>query len=115
MLTPVCLGFSILGFISVAATRLAAPGHLALGILACVHGVSGLLIFGLPLALSLNGAKPPGFALVSLGGALIGVGGLLLSFLRAGRPILSRPNIFAIFPALLLFVTAAFVAGFALG
>jgi hypothetical protein len=43
---------------------------------------------------------------------LIGLGGLLLSFLKAGRPLLSREKILAVFPGLLLVATAAFVAGF---
>ena len=51
--------------------------------------------------------------LVGLGGALIGMGGLLLSFLKTGQPLLSRERILAIFPALLLATTLAFVAGFA--
>jgi hypothetical protein len=109
------LVFAVLGFLVIAATRLLIPGRMAVVVLAIVHGISGLLIFLLPLAFALQGETPPGFALVGLGGALIGVGGLLLSFLKTGRPILSRRTILAVFPALLLATTAAFVAGFALG
>jgi hypothetical protein len=50
-----------------------------------------------------------------VGGALIGLGGLLLSFLKAGKPILSRETIFKVLPGLLLLMTACFVAGFRFG
>jgi hypothetical protein len=61
----------------------------------------------------LQGQTPPGFALVSVGGVLIGVGGLLLSFLKMGKPILPQKTILTVLPALLFLMTAAFVAGFA--
>jgi hypothetical protein len=108
------LVFVALGFVTVTITRLALPGRAATVFLALVHGVAGLLIFGLPIWLSLRGETPAGFALVGLGGALIGVGGLLLSFLKMGRPVLSQNTILAVLPGLLLMMAAAFVAGFAL-
>jgi len=83
-------------------------------VLACVHGLAGTIIFLLPILQSANGAARPGFALVGLGGALIGVAGLMLSFLKAGKPILTRAVIFRLLPGLLFSMTAAFVAGFAL-
>jgi len=44
----------------------------------------------------------------------MGLGGLLLALLKAGKPLLSRETIFRILPVLLLIMTALFVAGFAL-
>lgn len=111
-LTVAYLAFAGLGFAGVVLTRYLAPGRTAVIVLALVHGVSGLLITGLPVYLCLRGDAPPGFALVGLGGALIGVVGLLLSFLKAGRPVLSRRAILDLLPGLLLLTTAAFVAGF---
>ncbi len=109
------LVFTIGGFLTVALTRsLPLKGKLPTLVLAIVHGVSGMVIFLLPSILAAQGATRPGFALVGLGGALIGLGGLLLSFLKAGKPILPRTTILRILPALLLLMTAAFVAGFAL-
>lgn len=108
--------FVVAGFVLVLLTRMAprlAPGRTATMTLAVVHGVAGLLIFGLPLFLSLSGETPPAFALVSVGGGLIGVGGLLLSFLKMGRPILSQERILTVLPGLLLLTTSAFVIGFA--
>jgi len=43
---------------------------------------------------------------------LIGIGGLLLAFLKVGKPLLSRATILRILPGLLLLMTAAFVLGF---
>jgi hypothetical protein len=83
--------------------------------IALVHGVAGLTIFLLPIVISLQGQAKPAFALVGVGGALIGLGGLLLSFLKAGKPILSREAIFKVLPGLLLLMTACFVAGFKFG
>ena len=107
------LAFVVVGFAAVALTRVIRAGRAATITLAVVHGVAGLIIFGLPIYLSLTGTTPPGFALVGVGGALIGVGGLMLSFLRMGKPILSQSTILTILPALLFLMTAAFVAGFA--
>lgn len=106
--------FTILGFLAVIITRKFTPGRPAVIVLAVVHGISGMLIFLLPIILSLQGETSPGFALVGVGGALIGVGGLLLSFLKTGRPILSRGVILSVLPALLFLMTISFVAGFAL-
>lgn len=103
----------VCGFLAIVVTRLLpVKNRLPVLVLAVVHGISGLTIFLLPLLLSITGRTPPGFTLVGVGGALIGIGGLLLSFLRTGKPILSRTAIFHILPALLLLMTAAFVAGF---
>ncbi len=112
--TPYLL-FVLGGFLAVLLTRsLPLKGRLPVIVLTVVHGVAGMVIFLLPSVLAAQGAARPGFALVGLGGALIGLGGLLLSFLKAGRPIVPRETILRILPALLLLMTAAFVAGFAL-
>ena len=106
--------FAIVGLLAVAFTRYTTPGKTASFTLMPVHGIAGLLIFGLPILLALRGDASAGFAWVGIGGALIGVGGLLLAFLKAGKPILPRNTILAVLPGLLLLMTAAFVAGFAL-
>ena len=106
------LVFAAAGLTAVTLTRLFWPGKLATITLAIVHGIAGLIIFILPIALSASQVVPWGFALVGLGGALIGLGGLLLSFLKTGKPILPQETILTVLPGLLLLMTAAFVAGF---
>lgn len=105
--------FSVIGFLAVTATRMnPMQGKLPTLVLAVVHGVAGMTIFLLPIALALTGQAGAGFALVGIGGALIGVGGLLLSFLKAGKPVLSRETILKVLPGLLLLMTTCFVVGF---
>jgi hypothetical protein len=109
------LAFAVIGLLVILVTRYRAPGRVATVVLACVHGIAGIIITFLPFVLSLRGISAPGFAFVGVGGTLIGVGGLLLALLRGGRPLLPADTLFALLPALLLGMTTAFVAGFALG
>lgn len=109
------LVFAILGYLAIIVTRMIdLPGQLSTAILAIVHGVAGLVVFLLPTILSAQEVTRPGFALVGLGGAFIGLAGLLLYFLKTGRPIFSREIMLSIFPAILLLMTGAFVLGFSL-
>ncbi|MCI0478798.1 MAG: hypothetical protein L0Y55_21350 [Anaerolineales bacterium] len=111
----VYLIFALCGLGAIALTRYAASKTLATMTLAFVHAIAALVIVGLPIALSARGATAWGFGFVSLGGAFIGIGGLLLTFLKTGKPLLSRETILVILPALLLVMTAAFVIGLAFG
>lgn len=112
--TTLYLVLVLTGFTAVALTRFYAPGKAATFVLIIVHGVSGLLIFCVPVIQSLSGATNPGFILVGLGGALFGLGGILLSFLRTSWPILSQETILKVLPVLMLLTIAAFAAGFML-
>lgn len=107
--------FVLLGLAAVVIARTISDRVVATWVLALTHGVAGLVIFSLPIGLSLRGQAPPGFALVGVGGGLIGIAGLLLSLLKTGKPILSKNSILKLFPGLLLLTISAFVAGFALG
>lgn len=110
------LVFAIIGFLAIVITR-SVPMMIKLPVivLASVHGVAGMTIFLLPIILAINGMSHPAFSLVGIGGALIGLGGLLLSFLKAGKPLFSRETIFRLLPGLLLLMTVAFVVGFRFG
>lgn len=108
--------FTIVGFLAVTLTRsIPTPGKIPTIVLALVHGIAGVTIFLLPIITSMQGQTQSLFSLVGVGGALIGIGGLLLSFLKTGRPILSRETIFKVLPSLLLLMTICFVAGFKFG
>lgn len=108
--------FTIIGFLAVTLTRsIHTLGKIPTIVLAFVHGIAGMTIFLLPIITSIQGKTHPLFSLVGIGGALIGVGGLLLSFLKAGKPILSRETILKVLPSLLLLMTICFVAGFKYG
>jgi hypothetical protein len=108
--------FAIIGFLAVVFTRsIPIKNRMPTIIIAIVHGIAGMTIFLLPSILAANGTMKPAFALVGLGGAMIGLGGLLLSFLKAGKPIVPRQTILKILPGLLLLMTVCFVAGFKYG
>lgn len=108
--------FTIIGFLAVTLTRsIPTPEKIPTIVLALVHGIAGMTIFLLPIITSMQGQTQPLFSLVGVGGALIGIGGLLLSFLKTGRPILSRDTILKVLPSLLLLMTICFVAGFKFG
>ena len=115
-LQAVYLIFAIVGFLAIVATRLIPMENMVRTmVLALVHGVAGMTIFLLPILLAFQGAVNPVFSLVGIGGALIGVGGLLLSFLKAGKPIICRETIFKMLPGLLLLMTICFVIGMNFG
>jgi len=115
-LRTVYLIFTIISFLAVVLTRsIAMQNKLPVIVIAITHGIAGLTIFLLPIILAAQGQVKPLFSLVGIGGALIGIGGLLLFFLKTGKPILSRDTIMRLFPMLLLLTTALFVAGFKLG
>lgn len=105
--------FTLFGFALIVYTRLTQSGKWAVIPLAIVHGIAGLTIFLLPIIFSFQGKMPAGFIWVGIGGALIGVGGLLLAFLKSGKPILSKDIILTLLPTLLLLMTVTFVIGFA--
>lgn len=112
----VYLLFTIIGFAAVTLTRsIPMQNKLPVITIAITHGIAGMTIFLLPIILSAQGQMNPLFSLVGVGGALIGIGGLLLSFLKTGKPILSRDTIMRLFPILLLLTTAFFVTGFKFG
>lgn len=111
--TGIYFVFALVGFLAILLTRIFDSVKADRYVLALVHGVAGLVIFFLPILLCLQGAVPARFAFVGAGGGLIGVGGILLAFLKSGKPILQKKTILALLPGLLLMMTACFVLGFA--
>ena len=112
----VYLIFTIISFLAVILTRsIPMQNKLPVITIAITHGIAGMIIFLLPIIITIQGQVKPLFSLVGVGGALIGVLGLLLSFLKTGKPIVSRETIMRLFPILLLLTTALFVAGFKYG
>jgi hypothetical protein len=105
--------FSLIGLLTIAITSIAGLGLKKLAV-PLFHGVAGLIIFGLPIKLSLDGTAPKGFWWVGVGGALIGLGGIALAFLTAGSQLLffSQEFVLAILAPLLLLMTLAFAFGF---
>lgn len=106
------LVFAIVGFVILSITRFTGPKVIATLVLIVVHSVAGLTIFILPLFLIKKKRVSTDFAWVTVGGTLIGIGGIALAFLKAGVPILSAQIIFMILAPLLLLMCASFSFGF---
>ncbi len=106
------LTFGLIGLVAIAVTRYMNAGGWATAVLAVWHSVAGLLIFFLPMLIVKAGRAPGGFIWVSIGGFLIGVGGIALAFLKAGAPILSEGVIFKILAPILLLMALSFTWGF---
>ena len=103
--------FAAAGFILIVVTRIFDTGKMATIALASVHGIAGLVLFAVPLTLSISGTAPSLFALAGIGGAVFGLAGMLLAFLRMDKPLLSQERIYSLMPLLLLVTTALFVIG----
>ena len=103
------LAFVVLGILVVAITRFSGPSTLATIVLIIVHGVAGLLIFFMPIYAVRQEKAPGGFIWVTVGGALIGLGGIALAFLKTGGQLLffSAEFVFTILAPLLLLMSLA--------
>lgn len=104
--------FALIGFSAIAITSIAGLATLKKIAVPLFHGVAGLVIFLGPF-LAKN--APAGFQWVGVGGALIGIGGIALAFLSAGKPLLgifTADLVFSILAPLLLLMTLAFAWGF---
>ncbi len=106
--------FAIVGLIAIAATRFTDAGALATVSLAFFHSIAGLTIVAVPYLAVRNKLVPGGFIFVSVGGILIGLGGIALAFLKSGGQLLffSQEFVMAILAPLLLLMTLAYTWGF---
>ncbi|MDD2471663.1 MAG: hypothetical protein PHT28_01920 [Dehalococcoidales bacterium] len=108
------LMFALLGLIAIAVTRYTGPETAATIILATVHGIAGLIIFILPIYVAVKGRVVTDFLWVGIGGALIGLGGIALAYLKSGSQLLffSADFVFTILAPLLLLMALAYTYGF---
>ena len=106
--------FALIGILAIAVSSIAGFETLKKISVPLFHGVAGLIIFILPIKVSLDGTAPKGFWWVGVGGALIGLGGIALAFLSAGSQLLffSQAFVLTILAPLLLLMTLAFAWGF---
>ena len=103
--------FALVGLLAIAYTSISEHALKSVAV-PVFHGVAGLIIFGLPI-LQKDVAK--GFWWVGVGGALIGIGGMALAFMIAGKPlfgIFTEQFILMILAPLLFLMSLAFAFGF---
>lgn len=104
--------FVVLSFLVILATRFVGGRGIKVMSIIIGHTVAGLIIFLSPLILSFTGKVPGLFGFVGVGGALIGIGGILLSFLKIGKPLFPKNTILTVLPVLLLIMMICFFIGF---
>jgi len=101
------------GFLIAVALRLFSSGKIQSLSIGVIHFLSGSVIFLLPIILFYTGVAELQILMISLGGVLIGSGGMLLGFLKAGKSVLSKEKVVSLFPIILFLTTTAFVIGLA--
>jgi len=106
--------FAIIGFLLIVFTRLTPSGAWATITLATVHSIAGLTIFFAPIFIVKAKKAPSGFIGVTIGGLLIGLGGIALAFLKSGSQLLffSQEFVMTILAPLLFLMTLAYTWGF---
>ena len=106
--------FALIGLVAIAVTSIGDMPAKSIAV-PLFHGVSGLIIFLLPLYRAFKGLSPKGFGMVGIGGMLIGIGGMALAFYKAGKPlfgIFTGEFILMILAPLLLLMTLCYAWGF---
>ncbi len=101
------------GFLVAVALKLFSTGKVASLSLGVIHFLSGSVVFFLPIILYVTEKAEIQILLISFGGVLVGSGGMLLGLLKAGKEILSKEKVVALFPIILFLTTTAFVIGLA--
>ncbi|HHJ53889.1 MAG TPA: hypothetical protein ENJ89_11890 [Caldithrix abyssi] len=91
--------------------RFTATEKTAALVLALTHGISGLLVFVLPIVLYSSYGEPVRLLFVSLGGVIIGSEGIVLTLQKIGFRKVKIETIFAWFSIMLFAATVAFVGG----
>ncbi len=107
------MGLLVLGFLLIVLLNLGLLN--AKFIYPIFHSIAGLTIFFIPILLVSKKLVNSGFIWVTVGGTLIGIGGIALAFLGAGKPLLgifTAELVFTILTPILFLMTLAFTYGF---
>lgn len=104
--------FAAVGFLAIAVTSIGGMDALKKIAVPLFHGVAGLVILLGPFYAK---GAPKGFWWVSVGGLLIGLGGMALAFISLGKQLLFfSPNfVMLILTPLLFLMAGAYAVGFA--
>lgn len=104
--------FAVIGFLAIAITSIGGMEALKKIAVPLFHGVAGLVIFLGPFYAK---GAPKGFWWVSIGGLLIGLGGIALAFISVGAQLLffSPSFVLLILTPLLFLMAGAYALGFA--
>ncbi len=112
------LWLMIIGLVLIAIARYGGMVSFGKIVYPIFHAIAGLTIVAVPVLVCKAGDKVKnGFGLVAVGGILIGLGGMALAFLKAGKQLLffSSDVVMMILAPLLLLMTLAYTYGFMKG
>ncbi len=105
------LGINIVAMLAITISRFYASEKTAVIVLSLVHGIAGAIVVWIPLVLVINEKHNLLTLLISVGGIIIGLEGLLLAFLKMGKPLIQAEKLYTYFPMVLFLASAAFVVG----
>lgn len=110
--TRAYMAFALIGLTAIIVSRFFSGSRpVQTATLAIVHALAGGLIVVIPILLSVQGKAPPLLVLVSLGGILMGLAGMLLGLFPTGRLKISKETHYSVVMAILALSTLLFVVG----
>ncbi len=104
----------LIGLILITYTRYAGAEKLGKIVYPIFHAIAGLTIFFVPIILKMKEKVSSNYLFITVGGTLIGLGGIALAFLKAGKQLLffSQDFVLMILAPLLFFTALFFMLGF---
>ena len=111
------MGLMLVGLVSIAITRYAGMVTAGKIVYPVFHAIAGLTIFFVPICVVKSKNAKTSFLFVTLGGTLIGLGGIALAFLSAGKQLLffSPTFVITILAPLLFLMALSYAVGFTKG
>ncbi len=107
----------LIGLILIAVTRYGGMVKLGKIVYPIFHAIAGLTIFFIPIFLRLKEKVNCYYLFITVGGTLIGLGGIALAFLKAGKQLLffSQSFVLMILAPLLFLTALSYAIGFVKG
>ena len=104
----------LIGLILITYTRYAGAVKLGKIVYPVFHAIAGLTIFFIPIFIVLKKEISSNYLFVTVGGTLIGLGGIALAFLKAGKQLLffSQDFVLMILAPLLFLTALSYMIGF---
>lgn len=102
-------------FICLVILRLKQRSKLALIFQILLHGLSGMVLFTIPIILVIGDVENVVVLWISCGTGFIALGGMSLALLKSGKPVLTKDQIYTIFPGVLLLAVLTFAIGIGKG
>jgi len=102
--------FVVMGYLSIIYSRYLGSRVASILAIAFFHGIAGLIIFLLPIYFFIKTSSLH-FIFISIGAFFIGIGGILLLFVKFGKSYIPSRIVFPLLPLILLIVSIFFGLG----